>query len=72
MNNIKDLLTTIFAIIAVIAGAVNAYLQSLGTGAIDYFQLALAIIVALVAYLTGKNANGTAKKPSQIEQKKTE
>jgi hypothetical protein len=72
MKNIKDILTTIFAIVSIVAGAVNAYLQSIGTGEIDWFQLGIAIIVALVAYLTGKNPNGTTKTFSQIEPKKTD
>ena len=66
MSNIKDLLTTIFAIVAIVAGAINGYLQSIGTGEIDWFQFTMAIIVALVAWLTGKNANGTSKSANQL------
>lgn len=73
MTNLKDTLSTIFAILSVIAGAVNAYLQSVGTGNIDYFQLAISIIVAVVAYFTGKNANGSSKSDLQlIKQKELE
>ena len=76
MKNIKDILTTIFAIVAIVAGAVNAYLQSVGTGEIDWFQLGIAVVVALVAYLTGKNPNGSSKTSNQLviakkEEKKT-
>lgn len=65
MNNIKDTLTSIFAIVALVAGAVNAYLQS-NTGNIDWFQLAIAVVVAIVGYYTGKNSNGTVKEEKQL------
>lgn len=61
MSNIKDTLTTIFAVVSVIAGAVNAYLQSLGTNGIDWFQLIAAVVVAVVAWFTGRNPDGSKK-----------
>ena len=62
MTNLKDTITTIFAILMVIAGAVNAFLQAnTGTDTINWYQLAVAIIVAVVAYFTGKNPNGSTK-----------
>jgi len=57
----KDVFTNIIAIIMVIGGAVNAYLQSLNGGDINWLQLLLVIGGAIVAYFTGKNGNGTAK-----------
>jgi hypothetical protein len=60
-SNIKDNITTIAAYIMVIAGAVNAYLQVNGGKDINWFQLAVAVILAITAYLTGKNPNGTTK-----------
>jgi len=59
MNNLKDKLSTIVAIVLVVFGAVDAYLQSL-VGDINWFQLAMAIIIAIIAYLTGKKPNGTS------------
>ena len=62
MGNIKDLLTTIFAIIAVLGAAINAYLQTIPTGGtIDWFQLVMAAVVAIVAYFTGKTGDGKKK-----------
>lgn len=49
----KDTLSNVVAIISVVAGAINAYLQST-TGDINYYQLGLAILLAVISYLTGK------------------
>ena len=57
MSNFKDIFTNIIAVVLVIAGAVNAYLQSL-TGDINWFQLVLVVTGALVAYFTGKGQDG--------------
>lgn len=64
--DLKNLITTIAALLAVIVSAVQAYFQSIGTGEINWFQLAMAVIFAVVAYLTGKNANLTKKTPTQV------
>ena len=59
----KDTISNIVAIVLVIAGAVNGYLQSQsGNGEINYFQLGLAVLGAVIAYLTGKkqDLNGKA------------
>ena len=57
MSNFKDIFTNIIGIVMVVAGAINAYLQSL-TGDINWFQLVIAILGALVAYYTGKGQDG--------------
>ena len=57
---IKDAVSNVLAFILVIAGAANAYLQS-ASGEIDYFQLGIAVIGAVVAYLTGKDSQGKPK-----------
>lgn len=61
MGTFKDKLTNIIAVIVVIAGAVNAYLQTL-TGDINWFQLIAAVLTAIIAWYTGKDSNGKAKK----------
>ena len=65
MSNLKDVLTTIVAIGMVIFGAVSAYLQTL-TGDINWWQLIMLIAGAIVAYFTGKKANGGTKSASAI------
>ena len=57
---IKDAISNVLAFVLVIAGAANAYLQNV-SGDIDYFQLAIAVIGAVVAYLTGKDSHGKPK-----------
>ena len=57
---VKDAISNILAFVLVIAGAANAYLQNV-SGEIDIFQLAIAIIAAVVAYLTGKDSNAKPK-----------
>jgi hypothetical protein len=59
-GTLKDILTNVVAIILVIGGAINAYLQST-VGDIDYVQLAFAVLGAIIAYFTGKAGNGKAK-----------
>jgi len=60
-GTLKDKITNIIALIMVVGGAINAYMQSLNGGDINYFQLASAVVVALVAYFTGKDSQGKAK-----------
>lgn len=59
---IKDAITNVVAFIMVIGGAVNAYIQSLNGGDINWYQLAMAVIVAIISYLTGKGSNAKSKK----------
>lgn len=58
MSNIKDTITNVVAIALVVLGAVQAYLDSLGTGEINWLQLAFAIGAAVIAYFTGKGLDG--------------
>ena len=57
---LKDAISNVLAFVLVIAGAANAYLQSV-SGEIDYFQLVIAVIAAVVAYLTGKSSDAKSK-----------
>ena len=61
MNNLKDNVTTIIAIVTVIIGAVTAYLQANAGQPINWMQFGLYILGAIVAYFTGKNPNGSTK-----------
>ena len=65
-SNLKDTITTIGGIIVLIAGAVNAYIQSIGTGQINWFQLGTAVVVAVIGYFTGKAPSGAAKTDAQV------
>jgi type IV secretory pathway VirB2 component (pilin) len=66
MKNLKDTITTWLAIIMVVVGAVNTYLQS-QTGDINWIQLIMFVVGAVIAYLTGKAPNGTTKTTAQID-----
>ena len=62
MNGLKDTLTTVFGIVLVLATAVNTYLESLcATCTVEFLPLVIAIVVAAIAYFTGKNGNGSTK-----------
>lgn len=61
MKNTKDLVTNIVAIVSVIGGAVNAYLQTSGSAELDWMQLGGAVLMGVVAWFTGKSANGAPK-----------
>ena len=58
MKNLKDTLTNIVAIALVVLGAAQTYFDSLGTGEINWLQLAFAIGAAIIAYFTGKGLDG--------------
>ena len=60
-GTLKDKITNVVALVMVIGGAINAYFQSLGGGDINYFQLAVVVAGALVAYFTGKDSQGKVK-----------
>jgi len=69
VDNLKDKLTNILAVVLVVAGAINTYLQSL-EGDINWMQLIMIIAGAVVAYFTGKTADGKTKSPVLIEKQK--
>lgn len=61
MKNTKDLVTNAVAIISVVGGAVNAYLQTSAGTDINWMQLGGAVLMGIVAWFTGKSATGAAK-----------
>ena len=77
MKNLKDRLTTICGILILIFGAGTGVIWQVGIELpvwLSVSSLAIAgISAAIISYLQGKNADGTTKKPSQLEaQKKAE
>jgi len=69
MSDLKNTLTDILAVILVIAGSVNAYLQSL-EGDINWMQLVMVVVGAVVAYFTGKTAEGKKKSDTNLVKQK--
>ena len=59
-NNFKNFITNIAGLIMIIGGVVNAYFQSGGNvEKINWFQLCTSMVVAFVAYYTGKSPQPT-------------
>ena len=58
----KDAITNVIAFVVVISGAINAYIQSLGGGEINWLQLGTAVVVAVISYVTGKGSDARPKK----------
>ena len=70
MNNIKDTVTTICGWITVVGGAVLgaqvAGQITLPTSIVGILGSVVAVALAVSQFLSGKNANGTTKTPSQV------
>ena len=64
-SNLKDKLTDWLAVIMIIGGAINAYLQA-NSGAINWYQLGMAVVIAVLAYFTGKKPDGKTKTPTEV------
>lgn len=64
-SNLKDKISTALAILLVLLGAVNTYIQANAGKPVDYTQLSLFVISAVISYLTGKNPNGSTKTDEQ-------
>ena len=56
MNDLKNTISNIVAIVLVALGAVQTYLQ--GVNEINWLQLALLVGGAIISYLTGKGSDG--------------
>ena len=61
-GTLKDIITNLIAFVMVILAAIQAYLGTVGGGEIDWFQLIIYVVGAIVAYLTGKDSRGKPKK----------
>lgn len=53
----KDLISNVLAIILVVVGAVQTYLEATAGQEINWVQLILLIVGALISYFTGKTGN---------------
>lgn len=62
MGNIKDILTTVAGIALIVATAIKTYLETLNGGEINWFQLIVAVVVAIIGFFTGRNPDGSSKK----------
>ena len=62
MSNLKDILTTVVGIGFLVFTAVQQYLATLAPdGQINWFQLVVAVVVAIIGFFTGRNPDGSAK-----------
>ena len=72
MKNLKDNITVICGIILTICGILTGLVQS-GITLPEWIQPTCvtvgAICGGIIAYLTGKNSDGTTKKPEQLTSK---
>jgi len=66
MKNPKDLISTLIAILLIIAEPINSWLIS--NAPFDWKIFASSLLMAAVAYLTGKNANLTKKTTVQVDE----
>ena len=64
--NFKDKITNYAAILAVLGGVVNAYLQTNAGKPIDWAELGGLLLLAGISYLTGKDAEGKTKTPELL------
>ena len=65
-SNLKDVITNYLAVILVILGALNTFLQAHAGQKISWPQLVMFIGGAVIAYFTGKTPAGTAKTTEQV------
>ena len=67
MTNLKDILSTVAAIIVFLIGTYTQYTDSLPAGASFNWKAYLVYLaIAVGLYLQGKNANGTTKTAAQV------
>ena len=66
MKNLKDTISNYAAVILVIAGGVQTFLTLNASKPIDFGQLSLYLVGIIIAYLTGKNPDGSTKSDGQV------
>jgi len=57
----KDVFTNVVALLLVVGGAINVYIQTLNGGEINWWQLLVTVGAAVVAWFTGKGSDGKPK-----------
>lgn len=75
MKNIKEILSTICAVVIAICGVMaglNATVLGLPTWVTTVGIIGVAIGTAIIGVLTGRNPNGTTKTPIQVEKLNSE
>lgn len=60
-SNLKDKLTTYLAFAIIIAQAIDTYLTGHAGQPINWTQMVIAVCLATVSYITGKNPDGSKK-----------
>jgi hypothetical protein len=62
-GNLKNTITTVLAILIVVATAANVYMTSVNGEEWDWYKFVIGIVAALVAYFTGKDKDKPFAKP---------
>jgi len=57
MKNLKNTITNIAALLVVLGAVTNTYIESLNGGEINWLNLGLALVVAVIGWLTGKGTD---------------
>ena len=68
MQNLKWNVTTIIAVILIILGAVQTFLNANAGKPFDIFGCSIFVLSAVASYFIGTNPNGSAKTPTQVAQ----
>jgi len=67
VTNLKDILSTVGAIVTLLIGTYTSYVDSLPAGAsFNWKSFLVYLVIAIGLYLNGKNANGTTKTVAQL------
>lgn len=61
MKDLKNTLTNIAAALVVVGATVKTFLDASNGNDINWLQLAFAVAVAVIGWLTGKTADGKKK-----------
>lgn len=67
--NLKDLITTIVGLIQLIANIIVQGIDAANGGTINWKTIAFSVVIAIIAYFTGKNSDGSTKRIDQLTAK---